>query len=274
MELHRSLGFVFAAVLTHSAMMAQEVVKIAPEKEAELKTRVSKFWDGFVAGKYRTSDAYVSDESKEEFFSWPKKKIKGYTIDRILYVKDGKSAKVLTFVDTTLAMMGVGSMDIKQPVETWWREEEDGWFWFQPKNELRDTPFGKMETNAKSGDVPLIPTGGINWNPDLNALMNSVKPDRVEVQFVDGQAGTEVVSFANGMPGVVAFTIDSPPAEDITFELKSKTVPRGGVGQLVIAYKPAGKSASITEPVTKIVRVGVAQTGKLYPIRVVVKPKP
>lgn len=266
--------FAVAAILAQCVLCGQEAVQIAPEKEAELKARVSKFWDGFVAGKYRASDAYVSDEAKEDFFSWPKKKIKGYAIDRILYVKDGKSAKVLTLVDTTLAMMGVGAMEIKQPVETWWREEDGGWFWFQPKNEVRDTPFGKMESNAKSGDAPLIPTGAINLNPDLNALMNSVKPDRNDVRFVEGQPGSEVVSFPNGMPGVVTFTIDSPPAEDLTFELKSRNVAKGGIGQLIVTYKPTGKSAKLSDPVTKVVRVGVAQTGKLYPIKVVVAPKP
>lgn len=274
MDMHRSLVFVIATALAQVGLNAQDAVKIAPEKEAELRARVSKFWDGFVAGKFRSSDAYVSLDSKEEFFSWPKKKIKGYVIDRVLYVKDGKSAKVLTLVDTTLAMMGVGAMEIKQPVETWWREEEGGWFWFQPKNEVRDTPFGKMESNAKSGEAPLIPTGAMNVNPDLNALMNSVKPDRNEVRFVEGQSGSEVVSFPNGMPGVVTFTIDSPPAEDLTFELKSRDVAKGGVGQLVVSYKPTAKSVKISEPLIKIVRVGVAQTGKLYPIKVVVEPKP
>ena len=251
----------------------QERLKIEPEREAELKARVSKFWDGFVAAKYRASDAYVSDESKEEFFSWPKKKIKGYTIDQIFYVEGGKQAKVVTLVDTNLAMMGVGSMDIKQPVETWWRDEDGVWFWFQPKNQMRETPFGKMESNAKSGEAPLATANSMYVPPDLKALMSSVKPDREEVRFVLGEEKVETVNFQNGLPGVVTLTIDSPPAEDITFELTSKTIPKGAAAALVVNYKPTAKPAADAEQVVKVVRVGVAQTGKMYAIRVVLEPK-
>lgn len=262
------------ATLAAVMLPAQEVVKIAPEKEADLRGRVAKFWDGFVSAKYRASDAYVSAESKEEFFSWPKKKIRGYTIEKIYYSEGGKAAKVVTYVDTTLAMMGVGSMDIKQPVETWWREEEGTWFWFMPKNQMRDTPFGKMESNAQSGETPLIPTGQMDLrNPDLKALMAQVRPDRQDVSFVLGEEKEERVKFTNAMQGVVILTIDSPPAEDITFELSSKTIPRQGTADLIVHYKPTKKADPDAEPITKIVRVGVAQTGKMYAIKVVVAPK-
>lgn len=270
MDMHRILLITALAI---AALPAQEIVKIAPEKEAELKGRVAKFWDGFVSGKYRSSDAFVSDEAKEEFFSWPKKKIKGYTIDRVLYTEGGKSAKVVTLVDTTMAMMGVGAMEIKQPVETWWREEEGGWFWFQPKNQMRETPFGKMESNSQSGEAPLIATGEINLNPNIKELMSSVKPDRQMVRFVMGEENSETVYIQNGMPGIVTVTMDTPIAEDITFELTSKNIPRGGKTGLVIRYKPVKKAEPDAETVKKVVRVGVAQTGMMYPIQVLVEPK-
>jgi len=269
MKMHR---FFFILATLAMTLCAQQVVKIAPEKEAELKARVSKFWDGFVTAKYRSSDAFVSEESKEDFFSWPKKKIKGYTIDRIAYVEGGKAAKVLTLVDTNLAMMGVGSMDIKQPVETWWREEEDGWFWFQPKNQIRETPFGKMESNPKSGEAPMATANSMHVMPDLKALASSVKPDRQDIRFVLGEPKVDTITFSNGMPGIVTLTIDSPPAEDMTFELSSKSIPRNGTATLTVSYKATFKPAD-SEDILKVVRVGVAQTGMLYPIRVSVKAK-
>ena len=268
MNMYRIALILATAVLT---ALGQEAIKIAPEKEAELKARVSKFWDGFVNAKYRSSDAYVSDEAKEDFFSWPKKKIKGYSIERISYTEGGKYAKVLTYVDTNLAMMGVGSMDIKQPVETWWREEETGWFWFQPKNEIRDTPFGKMESNPKSGEAPVGIANSVHAVPDVKALMSSVKPDKQDIQFVTGVPGSDVVTISNGLPGIVTLTIDVPPAEDITFELSSKTIPRGGTATLTVKYAATYKPADPKAAILKVVRVGVAQTGMMYPVRVRVK---
>jgi len=246
----------------------QEVAKVAPDLEAALKARVGKFWDGFVQGRYRLSDAYVAESAKEDFFSWPKKKIKGYTVDAIHYTESGREARVVTLVDTTMAMMGVGAMDIKQPVETWWKQEEGEWFWFLPKNQLRETPFGKMESNPKSGEAALVPTGMMGAALDLNKLMALVKPDRQNVKFELGKPGSEKIEFTNGMPGTVALTIDTPPGEEITYSLSSKTIPRAGKGYLTIRYEPG----NLKEKFTRVVRVGVAQTGKMYPIQISVEP--
>lgn len=258
------------ALLVFCAMLA--FPQATPDADAAIRDRVAKFWDGFVAGKYRQSDNYVSESAKEDFFSWPKKKIRGYKIEQILYTEDKKAAKVITFVDTTMSMMGVGSMDIKQPVETWWRLEDEGWFWFLPTNQVRDTPFGKMEANPKSGDAPLVPIGEMNFRPNLEELMAKVKPDREEVRFTMGTAGQQTVKFRNAMPGTVTLTIDAPLAEDITFNLSSRQIVRDGEASLTIDYQPKAKPADDSEAVTKVVRVGVAQTGKLYAIRVVLTP--
>ncbi len=264
MKMNRTALLLF---LVCSLVPAQEIIKISAEREAALKQRVSKFWDGFVAAKYRQSDALVSEESKDAFFSWPKKQIKGYKIDQIFYADGGKAAKVVTLVDTTMAMMGVGAMEIKQPIEAWWREEADGWYWFQPKNETRSTPFGTMESNPASGSAALIPTGQINMNPDLKKLMSLVRPDRQQVEFTQGVAGVETVKFKNGMEGTVLLAMDTPPGEDVTFELSSLKIARDGEAILKISYKPSAKPAKDAERFSKIVRVGVAQTGKMYEIR-------
>ncbi len=258
------------SLLVLCAMLpGQKAPKVAPETEAALKARVGKFWDGFVQGKYRLSDAYVAESAKEEFFSWPKKKIKGYAVDSINYTESGREARVITLVDTTMAMMGVGAMEIKQPVETWWKQEEGEWFWFLPKNQVRETPFGKMESNPQSGEAALAPTGMMGTMPDLNKLMAMVKPDRQAVQFELGKAGSEKIEFTNGMPGTVMLTIDTPPGDEVSYTLSSKTIAREGKAYLTIRYEPR----KLKEKFTQVVRVGVAQTGKLYPITVTVAPK-
>lgn len=255
------------------SVMGQDVIQVAPEREQALKERVSKFWDGFVTAKYRQSDAYVSEDAKEEFFSWPKKKIRGYAIDRIYYADKGNAAKVLTLVDTTLSMMGIGAMDIKQPVETWWKEENGQWFWFIPKNEVRMTPFGQMESNTGSGTAALNPTGQMNPIPtqkELAEMMARVKPDREEVRFSLGEAKVETVTFSNGMPGTITLTLNAPLMPHVTAELSSRDVPRGGTASLILKYEPKGKDAQIDDGIAKTVSVGVAQTGRVYPIKVVI----
>lgn len=254
-------------------VQAEEVIKVAPATENALKLRVSKFWDGFALGKFRQSDEFVSAESKDDFFSWPKKKIKGFRIDKIYYADAGKAAKVVTYVDVNMALMGVGAMDVKQPIETWWRLEKGLWFWFQPKNQMRQTPFGQMESNPASGEAALNPTGQLSQVPNLETLRAMVKPDRTELHFTLGEPKVETIRFANGMPGTVSLALDTPTSDVLSFELTPRMVPRDTSASLVVTYKPKAKPADDADPVIKVVRVSIAQTGKLYEIKLFLEPK-
>ena len=273
MNMHRFWLCFATFCLLGGLVRAEEVIKVSPAKEAALKARVGKFWDGFALGKFRQSDAYVSEESKDDFFSWPKKKIKGYKIDKVFYADAGKAAKVVTYVDVNMALMGVGSMEVKQPIETWWRLEKGLWFWFQPKNQTRQTPFGQMESNPAAGEAPLVPTGQATQIPNLDALRTMVKPDRTELHFTLGEPKVETIHFANGMPGTVSLALDTPPSDVFSFQLSPRMVPRDTSASLIVTYKPTTKPADDAEPVVKVVRVSIAQTGKLYEIKLFLDPK-
>lgn len=263
----RLFGVVLGAVFT---LAAQPAIKVPAAQEALLKQRVAKFWQPFVDAKFRLSDAYVSESAKDDFYSWPKRRIRSFAVDKIFYADAGKAAKVVTLVDVNMALMGVGAMDVKQPVETWWRLEKGTWFWFQPKNETRMTPFGTMETNAASGEAPLMPTGQFQRAPDLETLLAMVKPDRTAIHFTMGEAKEEQILIKSIMPGSVNLTLDTPPTQDFTFEISPKVIPREGTANLIVRYKPTAKLASDAEPVVKLLRLGIAQTGKVYDIKVFV----
>ncbi len=79
------LRIALLALLVCADLPAQTAAKLSPESETALRARVSKFWDGFVQGKFRLSDAYVAEDAKDDFFSWPKKRIRGYAIDSLFY---------------------------------------------------------------------------------------------------------------------------------------------------------------------------------------------
>ncbi len=173
-----------------------------------------------------------------------------------------------TVADTTGVMLGRGAMDIKQPVETYWKLEGGEWCWFLPKGRLRDTPFGKMEVSSQAVDGGPSAASMINAKPDLKKLMALVRPDRETAKFTLGKAGKETIEFMNGMQGVVTLSMDTPPGEELQFEMNPMNVPRESKAQLVITYTP-GK---LKEPFQRTLRVGVAQTGKVYSIVVSVEP--
>ncbi|WP_031498473.1 hypothetical protein [Bryobacter aggregatus] len=255
------------------SMLADDVIKIAPAQEAQLRERLNFFWEQFVAGKFRQADQVVSEDSKDEFFAWPKKRIKSFHVDHIFYADGGKAAKVVTTIESQAAILNVGSMDVKQPLESWWRLENGQWFWFKPKNETRQTPFGTMNTNESGGEAPLVPTGQFMRGPDIETLWKMVLPDRTEVVFVMGEAKTETITVKNGLPGSVNLTHDAPGSQELEFDLDPRIVPRGGSAILTIRYQPKGKPAKDAEAVLQVFHLGVAQTGKSFDIKVHINPK-
>jgi hypothetical protein len=254
------------------AVAADAPQKATPESEAKLKEVATKFWDGFVAGKFRQSDMQVCESAKDDFFVWPKKQIRGFKIQNIYY-SDEKTAKVVTVAATDMSMMGVGKMNIDQPVETWWKVEGDTWCWYRPVNEVRQTPFGPMQSNAGSGQAPVVPNGQMFTPVDREALFDMVKPNKTDVKFTMGKAGEDVIEVRNAMPGTVNISLDVPPSEDLSFELGSKQIPRNGITKLTIRYQPKTQPAADADVEMKQVRLGVPQTGKIYNIRVVLEPE-
>ena len=103
--------------------------------------------------------------------------------------------------------------------------------------------------------------------------MNMVRPDRTELQFTLGEAKVETIKFANGMPGTVSLALDVPPSSDLSFELSPRLVSRNASASLIVTYKPTTKPADDADPVFKVVRVSIAQTGKTYEIKLFLNPK-
>jgi hypothetical protein len=262
----RFAGFVFCLTL-----VAADAPKASPESEAKLKATVSKFWDGFVAAKFRQSDMQVCESAKDDFFVWPKKQIRGYKIMSIYY-SDEKTAKVVANAATDMSMMGVGKMDIDQPIETWWKIDGENWCWFKPANEIRQTPFGPMQSNVGSGQTPLVPNGQIVTPPDQETIYNAVKPDKTEVRFALGKPGEAVIEVRNSLPGTVGISLDVPPGDDLSFELGSRQIQRNGITKLTIRYQPKTQPAAESEVIVKQARLGIPQTGKIYNIRVLIEP--
>jgi hypothetical protein len=254
-------------------IVAEENRKVVPDdKDKELRERAAKFWDGFVTAKFRSSDVYVSDDAKEEYFSWPKKKIRGYKIDRVFYTKDGEIAKVLTYADTTLSMLGYGTMDIQQPVETWWRRENGSWFWFLPKSLLRDTPFGKMELNPQTGEMaPAAGNTAMLNRPTWKELIDKVSVSPQEVVFELGKAGKAEVEVLNGLPGVVSFSIENPHGTDeLKVQVANYNIPKEAKGKVAIVYTPDPQHK---EGAVYVMGIGVAQTGRTFPVKIIIKGK-
>lgn len=252
-------------------------IKVPAAREALLKQRASKFWQFFVDGKFRLAEPLVSPDSQDYYYSWPKKQIRKFRIEKIEYSEAGKRALVIAVADTDMTLMGAGTMAIEQPVYTHWRFEKGSWFWFYPRNEMRQTPFGPMPTGDGNGtgqaakDMAFMVRGG----PKLADLERMVLPDRNSVEFVAGEAKEEFITMQNSMQGTVSLKLSARNTDELSCVLEANEIPAKGSVKLLVRYRPAEVKAGERAPVSKTdCVVAVAQTGKAHAIHIQVGPKP
>jgi hypothetical protein len=247
-----------------------------PTRETLLRQRVDEFWKAFLDGKYRRADSLVLEDDKDAFFSWPKKKIFKIETSQVKFTEDGKMAEVMTPVETDEMMVGVGQLRITRPVLTYWKLAEDNWWWFAPKDVVREGgPFGKMLINPsgqpENAQTPIPRAAPVG--PTVAELWTKVMPNKTELAFALDRPGTATVEFRNDMPGRVGLLLDIPPREEFMASYEPKDIPGGGVGVLTIQYKPIASALPLKPGVYEF-RATVAQTGKTHTIRVTMLDKP
>jgi hypothetical protein len=254
------------ALVAVSVAFAQQ----APSREDLLRGRVSEFWKAFEEKKYRKADALVLEEDKDDFFSWSKKQIFAQQKTDIKFSEDGKMAEVMTSVDTDEFMVGVGSMRITRPVLTYWKFQDDNWWWFAPKNMVRDSPFGKWITGGQrdAANPNTSITAMMAKGPNIEDLWKKVMPSKTELSFKASAKGEDSIEFKNELPGDVSLILDIPPREEFEVSVDPKVVPRSGTGVVTVKFTPAAPGTRVPfQPGVYDLRVTVAQTGKTHTIK-------
>ncbi len=258
------------ALVAVGLVFAQQPVS----REELLRARVSEFWKAFEEKKYRKADALVLEEDKDDFFSWSKKQIFAQQKSDIKFSEDGKLAEVMTPVDTDEFMVGVGSMRITRPVLTYWKFQDDSWWWFSPKNVVRDSPFGKWITGGQkdAAQANTSITAMMAKGPSIEDLWKKVQPNKTELTFKATAKGEGAIEFKNEMPGEIALILDIPPFVEFEVSADPKIVPRGGTGVVTVKYTPAAPGTHVPMKAGVYdLRVTVAQTGKTHTIKLKVE---
>lgn len=258
------------------AMVAVGVVlaQQPASREELLRARVSEFWKAFEEKKYRKADVLVLEEDKDDFFSWSKKQIFAQHKSEIKFSEDGKLAEVMTPVDTDEFMVGVGSMRITRPVLTYWKYQDDSWWWFSPKNVVRDSPFGKWITGGQkdAAQANTSITAMMSKGPSIEDLWKKVQPSKTELTFRLAAKGEGSIEFRNDMPGEIALILDVPPFPEFDVSADPKTIPRGGTGVVTVKYTPVDPGVQVPMKAGVYdLRVTVAQTGKTHTIKLKVE---
>ena len=116
--------------------------KAPPATDAALRERVSRFYQSYVDKKWRLSDEFVAEESKDRYYAAPKPPYFSYRITEIKFEDNFTKAIVLSLAeqDRMVAMGGV--MRMKVPMQSYWKLVDGKWMWYIPERDCVATPMG------------------------------------------------------------------------------------------------------------------------------------
>jgi hypothetical protein len=239
--------------------------KAPPDIDHALRARISQFYQDYVDGKYRQAESLVAPDTKDYYYDSNKPKILSFEIRRIEYSDNFTKAKATMLCEQYVMMPGFAGKPLKVPVPSRWKVVDGQWYWYVDQNDLRMTPFGKMNPGPQAGGGVDV-AAEIRKNSNVAALAGEVKVDRTAVQLKAVPGATEAVHVVNHMPGAVTLSLGGASLDAVEIKLEPKQLRSGEKGVLSFHFKP-GKALP-TRPVT--IELRVDQTNQVIPIRLAV----
>jgi hypothetical protein len=200
--------FSFAAFSQNSSDLFD---KAPPAIDDALRARVNKFYELFIAGKFKDAYSLVADDSQDKFFQLPKDQYKNCEIIKINYSANFSKAAVVTSCKSDWRFHGAVTLTTF-PLTSNWEVVEGQWFWHFERPTMVPSPF------SPTGFVPVPPES----IPDPSALvpkdipgaakgiLAKVSLDKALVNLKSDETSEDVVHVRNDMPGEVSLKVDQP----------------------------------------------------------------
>ncbi len=258
-----------------SPQTAVEVFRKAPPAtDTALRERVSKFYQTYVDKKWRQSDQFVAEESKDRYYAAPKPSYFSYQITEIQYTENFTRATVLGLAeqDRMVAMGGV--MRMKVPMQSYWKVMDGTWMWYLPERNCVATPMGCGALTKEQVDI------SEKQKQEIQERINNPPVAQVLSAFGFGEATERPVltaasprlerTFHNKLNGYLVPKILSVRDPDVEAEFVPAQIPPMSSGKLVVKMKPGAKFTPRTamveiEVFTKIIPFGVTIEGPANP---------
>ena len=261
MRLITSILTVLLSVVCLAQEPAELFEKAPPDVDAALRARITKFYEAYVAGKFREAYEMVAEDSKEVFFEAEKSRIQQFTIVSIKYSDNFTKASAVVACDRDFGAMGT-RFKVKVPVGSQWKIENGEWRWFAihsdeimtPHGPMRPGPMPKEDEVAKLTRAPRVPV-----------LQRMVRPDRQVVKLSSTKTSTDQILLKSALPGGCSLEMDrSQLLPGLEVEFDHMQLEPKGTALLTFRYTPSEKKP----PKTKEVRIVVRPTEQVIRFKV------
>ena len=219
---HRIAGYLALGPLVLGIALAQEeprnlFASAPPDVDQALKARIAKFYQFFVAGKFRQADALVAEDSKDIFFAAEKRRFQDFSIGSITYSDNFTTAVAVVSCGTDQSFMGQ-KFPIKLPLTSFWKLEDGEWYWYvipPDQQKTYHTPGGDMprpptaeEQSAASNNQSQASIIRPQISPEQ--LMKAVQLDREMLTFDSSKASKQEIHMTNTLGGPVSVSATTP----------------------------------------------------------------
>jgi len=185
--------------------------KAPPAIDEALRARVNKFYELFIAGKFKDAYALVADDSQDKFFELSKDQYKSCEIIKVNYSENFTKAAVVTSCKADWRWHGVSTLTTF-PLTSNWKVVDGQWFWHWEKPTMVPSPFSPtgfipVPANSNTDNAGLIPK---DIGAVAQGILAKVSVDRAGVQLKSYVTSREVIHLRNDMPGEVSLNLETP----------------------------------------------------------------
>jgi hypothetical protein len=224
--------------------------KAPPATDAALRDRVTRFYQTYVDKKWRLSDEFVAEDTKDRYYAAPKPPYYSFQISEIKFEENFTKAIVLALCeqDRMIAMGGV--MRMKVPMQSYWKLVDGKWMWYIPARDCVATPMGCGAVATGETEVSEKQKREIEErikNPPLTELMSAFGFVETAERAILTPASPRVErEFENKLDGYLTPKVRSVRDSDVEATFEPAQLAPFSKGKLIVKMKPGASFAPRT----------------------------
>jgi hypothetical protein len=269
----RTLIFVLLLSPVALPQTAVEVFRKAPPAtDAALRERVTKFYQSYVDKKWRLSDEFVAEDTKDRYYAAPKAQYHSFHINEIKFEENFTKAIVLSLCeqDRMIAMGNV--LRMKVPTQSYWKLVDGKWMWYLPERNCVATPMGcgaVAQGEAEATEKQKKEIEERIKNPPTSEIMSSFGFVAGKERPVLSPAKTQVERiFKNQLSGYLVPKVGAINDPDVEASFEPAQIAPMSEGKLIVKMKPGASFRP--RPVT----VEVEVFSRILPVVVAIEGAP
>jgi hypothetical protein len=269
-----ALSALLLSAFTAFAQNSDLFDKAPPAIDDALRARVTKFYDAFIAGKFKEAYLLVADDSQDKFFELSKDQYKGCEIIKINYAENFTKASVVTSCKADWRFHGTTVLTTF-PLTSTWKVIDQQWYWHWEKPTMVPSPFSPTGFVTVPADSPANIQGLVPKDIDgvAKGILTKVAVDKPGVHLYSLENSQDVVHVRNDMPGDVSLTLDKLNIAGLKITLGKADLKAHEETTIVFDWRLDDPAIQCLECAKKTnmrptVALHVQPTGQVFPINV------